>query len=220
MPTRQSVPERPTRKVYLDTMRRPPGAAPQPSPARPADDEPVEQPIAPVRKLRAGGKQRRRRTILGSLAAVGALALLSGAGSYSWQSYQHAKLASVLPAEARAQLKFPAYVTLAAKASVDKNSVTSAPATLSYTAHAGSTALIVAEQPQPSDFDINNYATKGVGISGADAFSVPAGKALTGIVAGRRILIVSTGKTLITITAESGTTADALREFAKNLQAL
>lgn len=170
----------------------------------------VEQDASHVATSSKAKSLPRIMTVVVSMGIATLLALLSV------YFYQH-RHKSVLSAPTKDQLSFPALVPKDGSL-LNKDSIVYQSGTLSYQAKVGDAQIVVIEQGQPGNFSLNDYATKGVGISEINTFSIPAGQALTGTVLTNHVLIVSTGKTIVTATTPSTASFDVLHTFAQSLQ--
>jgi len=122
----------------------------------------------------------------------------------AWQGYgyyQHRQLVSQIPASARTGLDFPVYLP-SDKYLTDSKSFTNSNDILNFKVSGAGNEFMFAEQAQPAEFELSHY-TNGVGISEPKEITTSYGKALLGKVLSRNILIVSTQKTLVTVTSSA-----------------
>jgi|GEM_PF-2211125 len=139
----------------------------------------------------------------------------------SWQSYayyQHQQPTSQIPKSIRQNATFPLYAPDEASYKIIKGTASYDNDILMYqTSSVGSSDLYtVTEQLKPIGFDISQYKTN-QGLTNVNELTLPSGKAISGKVLNKSVLILVADKTLISVVPASATNTQLPEELARSL---
>jgi len=164
-------------------------------PEKPVDNTELLDQLYRYQKLKQRRVWRKSGFVLLTLLLVGFL---------TWQGYNYylsRQLASQIPVAIRQSIGFPVYIPSGNYRTNDQSYVNSNDI-LSFKVTGNGNEFMFSEQALPADFVLSNY-TNGIGISEHKEITTSNGKALLGKVLNKNILIVSTQKTLITVTSSA-----------------
>jgi hypothetical protein len=141
------------------------------------------------------------------------IAFISIGGWLSFANYRQQQLINKVPASIRESVDFPIYVP-SHDYQIEAQSYTKSNGVVNFKVTENGNIFLFTEQSLPNNFDLSRYVN-GIGISEPKEMNVPSGKALIGEVLNRKVLIISSPNTLITITSSSDVVA--LEALANNV---